>query len=113
MVTPTRGPGVECGDGQADAVDRDRAFVHQIAIEACGTRTFSHQLPSPNSSSAISSPVASTCPCTMWPDSRVAGVTGRSRFTREPGVKIAEVAARESFRRQVGGERIRRERRPP
>ena len=31
------------------------------------------------------SPTPSTWPCTMWPPSRVCGVTARSRLTRSPG----------------------------
>ena len=40
MVTPTMGTAVERGDGQADAVDGDGAFVDQVAIEGCGHLKF-------------------------------------------------------------------------
>src|SRR6266852_4745706 len=36
-------------------------------------------------------PRASTWPCTIWPPSRVTGVTERSRFTGEPECKLPSV----------------------
>ena len=48
-------------------------------------------------------PVPSTWPCTMWPPSRVAGVTARSRLTRVPG-QGAERGLRQRLVHHVGGE---------
>ena len=74
-------------DRQTDPVQRDRALLHQIPVERFRHAHLQPPVAVPSASRATTSPVASTCPCTMWPDSLVAGVTGRSRFTREPAVR--------------------------
>ena len=100
MIVTREHAAFERGDRQADAVDRDRALVHQVRIELVGTRMRSHQLSSPSAPAHRNSPVPSTWPCTMWPLSRPVGESGRSRLTREPGRRSPSCV-----RRSVSGAR--------
>ena len=91
---------LQIGDGQADAVDRDRALVDQIRIEL--RRNSDPQPPVVVAECFEREELAgpSTWPCTMWPLRRPDGESGRSRLTRDPARRSPRL-----LRRSVSGAR--------
>ena len=84
---------VEIEDGEADAVDGDRALLDAVAHElasACGRGG--------RGPARTTSPTASTWPCTTWPPSRSSTRTGRSRLTGSSDAEVAQVGARRTSR---------------
>ena len=82
----------EAGDGEADAVDRDRSLVHDVTAPACGGKLTVSQWNS--ASAAISStwPTASTCPWTKCPPKRPSARSGRSRFTTAAALRACRAS---------------------
>ena len=77
-------PVVDRRDGQRDAVDGDRALVHDVARQV-GRQRDAHDLPVLRRRAARSiRPVPSTWPWTRWPPSRPSSRIGRSRLTGSP-----------------------------
>ena len=93
--------GMQARDGEAHAVDRDRALLDHVPRRGpAATGTGAATPPSlVRARRARTSPTPSTWPCTMWPPSRAASVTGRSRLTGSPARAGAGSCARSSPRR--------------
>ena len=99
MSATVKPPGRRRGHGERDAVHRDRALLHQVALEAGGSGDAqlggrARALPG-----ATISPTPSTWPCTMWPSKRPSARIGRSRFTSAPGTQ--------PLRERGAGQRLR------
>ena len=98
---------LERRDRQADAVDRDRAFVHQVPVEFLRAREFAA-----TSCRRPADPARGTRRCRPRGPARCgrsagrSGDSGRSRFTREPARRSPRLV-----RRSVSGARSARERR--
>ena len=96
------------GDREADAVDGDRALVHDVA-QHVGRRGEAHRAPTRRrwACGRATVPVPSTWPWTRWPPRRSARRTGRSRLTgsparRSPRLVRASVSVTASAAQRVG-----------
>ena len=72
------------GDGQRDAVDGDRALVHDVAGQLGRAARRGRPPSAPTARARAIVPVPSTWPCTRCPPSRPSSRIGRSRLTGTP-----------------------------
>ena len=93
-------------DGQRDAVDGDRSLRRRGSASSSAGREISTSSQCSEGARRSTVPVPSTWPWTMWPPSRVVGVTARSRLTWPPGGERPERALGERLVHHVGGERL-------
>ena len=70
-----------------------------------GSRIDTRAPPEPSSSTRVTWPTPSTCPCTRCPPSRATSVTGRSRFTGSPRSEVPETRPLERLLRQIEPQR--------
>ena len=93
-------------DGQADAVDRDRALLDQVAHELAGRRRSRARARCRRRVTAATVAVPSTWPCTMWPPSRSPARSASSRLTGEPALQRSQRGARERLGHRLGAEAV-------